>query len=553
MEKQILLDQARELISEAETGNALDLVEEFLKKDERFKVLYREAVQISAQFNKTKRDEEKSVISFENAKLSYNQVSDSLLNLLEYIENDDLKPEALLPTATGWQSVYQSHKLLFLLGLPSLVLSIAVLILIFKNPFQSNVNGTASSQDVVAQAEQCSITFPDTTLNILLLPFFRPGGDPIQVEGLILERLEDVSDRLGLKTDVELCLTYKPVALLNYPDADTIGRHNKAGMIIWGRAEKGKDFNVIKTRYKYLGESDTLEFTRLKWQGEKQITSDQVLSIITSQGELTEDIEATVMMALGLFADQTGNKDAALMAFENASVTDSSAILMKNMMLADAYIGRNEPEKALASLDTLLETHPNYWLGLNNRAMLRIESGDNLGAIEDLSVALEKRPTDPDMLLARGTAFEKSDQLYPAKADFEKFTKTNPERAGEVKEKLQNADLKIKRLEAVVKQTQSKPVKNQTRNDLITAADASRQLGDSKQTDRFVTKGLELSPNNPKLIAIQIENLLKDKKTTEARLVLKNALSRGVKKEDIVKNSKIVKSFVEQPVLLLKK
>ncbi len=247
-----------------------------------------------------------------------------------------------------------------------------------------------------------------------------------------------------------------------------------------------------------------------------------------------------------MFADQTGNKEAALVAFENAQVKDSAAILVKNMMLADAYIAKNEPEKALASLDTLLATHPNYWLGLNNRALLRMEAGDNLGAIEDLSVALQKRPTDPDMLLARGTAFEKSEQLYPAKKDYEQVAKTNPDRWDDVKDKIQETDTKIKRLEAVVKQTQSQPPKNLTRRDWITAADASNQLGDTKQTDRLVAKGLEVAPDNPKLIAIQIENLLKDKKTTEARTVLTEAIKRGVKKDDITKHSKIVKNFAEQ-------
>lgn len=545
MTKQLLLVQARAYISDAEPGKALDLVEEFLKGEKRYKNLYRSSLQLSAQLNKVKRDEERSVISFENAKLAYNQVSDQLLTLLDHIENDNLNPEPSGPEASLLKTAYQSNKLLFLLGLPSLLLSVVVLLLLFRE------GGNKDEDAAVAQLEECVITFPDTTLNIMLLPFFRPSADPIQVEGLILERLEDVSSRLGLRTDVELCQEYEPVALLNYPDADRIGRRYKAGMIIWGRAEKGKDFNVIKTRYKYLGESDTIEFNRLKWQGEKQITSDKVLSIITSQGELTEDIEATVMLALGLFADQTGNKEAALMAFENARVTDSSAVLVKNMMLADAYIEKNEPEKAQASLDTLLATHPNYWLGRNNRAMLRIQNGDNLGAIDDLSVALEKRPTDPDMLLARGTAFERSDQLYPAKSDFEKFSTANPERADEVKEKLKITNEKIKRLEGVVRQTQMKPAKNITQRELIVAADASRQLGDTRQTQQLVAKGLAVSPDNPKLIAIQIENLLKENKEAEARNVLENALKRGVKKEEIIQHSKILKNFLDPPLRVI--
>ena len=539
MEKQTLLALARELISDAETGKALDMVEDFLKKESKYKTLYREALQLLSLYNKTKRDEQKSLISFDNAKLSYGQVSNGLLDLLDYIESDNLQPPHLAAQGSGLQAAYQSHKLLFLLGIPIFVLGAVVLALVFRNGENGNGGGGGAAQ----QLEACRVNFPDTTLNILLLPFFRPTADPIQVEGLILERLEDVSGRLGLNTQVKLCQDFQPASLLNYPDADVIGRRNRAGLIIWGRAERGKDINVIKTRYKYLGNTDTIPFARLRWQGEKQIASDKVLSIITSQGELTEDIEATVMLALGLFADQTGNKEAALIAFENANVSDSAAVLVRNMMLADAYLENNQPEKAIASLDTLLNVHPDYWLGRNNRALLRLEAGDNLGAIEDLSVALVKRPTDPDLLLARGTAFEKSDQLYQAKADFEKFTESSPERAPEVSEKLRTTNARIKRLETVIEQTQAKPDSRQSRQDIINAADASRQLGDTRQASQLAEKGLRISPNDPKLIAIQVENLLKERKTEEARTLLNDALRRGVNRADLDRHSTIVKNF----------
>lgn len=542
MDKQTLLNTAKKLVSEAETAKAIDLVEEFLKKDARYKILLREATHLSSQFVKTQKDEEKGIISFENAKLSYSQVNDQLLNLLDYIETDNLKPEALNKMPEGWRGMYQSNRLLFLIGAPLVVISIAVLIILLR---LNDTDGDVGMQNY----ELCDVNFSPGAENILVLPFFRPGGDEIQPEGLIVERLQDFSNRLQLTSSIELCENFKPKYLLDYPEADKKGRDNQAKLIIWGRAEKGGGSTVIKTRFKYLGANDTLQFNRLRWQGEKQIVTDKVLSIITAEGELTNDVEAALMLALGLVAGQSGNRDAAITALESAQVKDSAAILMKNMMLADNFIETKQPDKAMAALDTLLQTHPNYWLGRSNRAMLSMESGDYLGAVEDLTVALQKRPDDPELLLTRGKALLKSEQLYPAREDFEKFIQKNPDRAPEVKEDLKETNKRILANETILRQINTKPSNDLTRRDYIAAADASRQLGDTKSTRQFVTKGLEVEKNNPKLIAIQIDNLLREKKEAEASQVLKDAVKRGVRKEEIVKHSPVVKKFTEREVL----
>ena len=542
MDKQALLTTARELISEAETGKAIDLVEAFLKQDARYKLLYREALHLSAQFSKTKKDEEKAVISFDNAKLTFSQVNNNLLNLLDYIEADNLKPEALSHRPMDWQAVYRSNKWFILIAVPLLVISVAVLFILLRLNTPDEVN------DGVQSTELCAVSFESGAENILVLPFFRVGGEEGQIEGLIVERLEDFSNKIQMVSDVELCENFVPKKLLDYDDADAKGRANQAKLIIWGRLETSGSNTVIKTRFKYLGENDTIQLNRLHWQGEKEIVTDKVLSIITSEGELTNDVEATLMLALGVVADQTGKPEMAIAALESAKVSDldSGALLTKNMLLANNYLETKQPEKALASLDTLLQTHPNYWLGRSNRAALNMETGDYLGAVEDLTVALVKKPDDPDLLLTRGKALLKSEQLYPAREDFEKFVEKNPTREAEVKPYLQETNTRILANETILRQIKTKSTRDLKRKDYIAAADASHQLGDTKTTNQFVTKGLEVAKNNPKLIAIQIDNLLREKKKEEAKKILSDAVKSGVKQEDIAKHSASAKKLIEK-------
>jgi tetratricopeptide (TPR) repeat protein len=228
---------------------------------------------------------------------------------------------------------------------------------------------------------------------------------------------------------------------------------------------------------------------------------------------------------------------------------DSTANLMKYMILADNYLAIGEPGKAKAALDTCLDVNQNYWLGRNNRANLRMQDGDYFGAIEDLTVALKKQPEDADMLATRGWAFKQSQQLYAAKQDFEKAAKLNPKNERELKKEIEKTEIEIKRLERIVEPTKVNIDRTQlTKQQYITAASASNSLGDIATTKKLVTKGLEIDNSNPKLIAIQIDNLLKQNDVAKAKEVLSAALKRNVKKEEIAKNSSNVAKLIREMV-----
>mgnify|MGYP006904089628 FL=1 len=99
MNTQQILSQSRQYVSEAETDKALALLESFLDGQQQFKPLQKDVLQISAQFSKTQQEEKAGLISFDNAKISFNQVNRQLLELLEDLEKG-LSP---LNPSNGWK------------------------------------------------------------------------------------------------------------------------------------------------------------------------------------------------------------------------------------------------------------------------------------------------------------------------------------------------------------------------------------------------------------------------------------------------------------------
>jgi tetratricopeptide (TPR) repeat protein len=554
MDKIELVKKAKDLISDGYTDEALDLVEAFLAERQEYRVLHTESVQLSSVQNQTKLAQTKQTISFENAELRFAQVRDGLLNLLDYIERDELMPKAIQAKKPGQVQPFYSNKWLLIIGLPLLLLAAAVLILVKK----------IGGKDVTApDTSLCQVVFRDTlkSKNFLIIPFFKPTVQELQPEGLVIDRLSEFCNGIeSLKnSEFDVCDKFVPTRTLSFDEAAEQGKLNKATIVIWGNIDKNGNTTAVKTRYKYLGNKDIdgkVPFQQLgqeagiRDQGEQTVITDNVLSVIASSGELTQDLETTLKLMVGMIAQLEGDRQGALTAMETTVLdndTSKSANLLKYMVLADNYIAMNEPQKAKAALDTCLSVNDSYWLGRNNRANLMIKSGEYLAAIEDLNVALAKRPEDTDMLLARGVAFKKSEQLYAAKKDFEMVVKMKPEKEPELRKTIDETDTEIKRLEKIVEPTKVKLTRSQiTQQDLVAAAEASNKLGNNVVTKQFIAKGLELDQNNPKLIAVQIDNLLKEQNEAKAAEVLAAALKRKVKKAEIARQNKNVASFISR-------
>lgn len=439
MNKLSFLVEAREQIAEGNTDKAIEIIKSFLAGNPTYKKLYTEALHLSSLFSKTKIDQSTRTISFDNAELNYGQVRQGLFNLLDFIERDDFNPKGLLSENTDSKQTSLNNRWMLIIGLPLLLLSGVILVLVTKT------NNDKEDLPVKTNPQDCFVNFKDTlSPNFLILPFYKPSGGDAKPEGLVIDRLAEFC--MGFETlknaDFEICDGFTPDRTLSFEDGAKKGIENNATIAIWGLLDESGTKKLVKTRFKYLGNKDIdgkVPFTQMnhaaniKDQGEQMVVTENVLSIIASSGELTQDLENTLKLLVGMVAQLEGNHDGAISAMHSADLTDTAANVMKYMVLADNFIAKNELEKAKIALDTCLNFNKNYWLGRNNRANLRINAGDYKGAIEDLNVALAKRPEDVDLLMTRGIAYQKANKTEEAKRDFDKVIKLKPEKAKSIK------------------------------------------------------------------------------------------------------------------------
>ena len=94
MDKAQLITAVKEQLSKAETGQALNRLEAFLRDDPAYRKLHNLAIQAQARFQKAQRDEIQGLVSGEQTKLAYNQVNRQVLQLVEWFDEGNLQPEA---------------------------------------------------------------------------------------------------------------------------------------------------------------------------------------------------------------------------------------------------------------------------------------------------------------------------------------------------------------------------------------------------------------------------------------------------------------------------
>lgn len=543
-DKQQILAKAKAHIANSEPDGALDLLRAFLQNQPRYDRLYREALRIAAFYNKTKKEEERGTISFDNAKLNYNQINDSLLDLVGFIETDDLNPAVLQAPANPWQAYYLSHKWQIITAISTLLIALAVLWWVFEG----NQQGATTAADNIVTPADCPFQ-KDDLFNIMLLRFFLPGGGDLAPEGLIAEQLEGFCNANKIAADIEIMKKpEKPDRLADFATADTIGKMCRAKMVIWGRAEKSGPTSEIKTRFKYIGAEGNIALSQIKWQGENQLGAEKTLSSLVSQGELFDDIEKVILLVQGIIASESDNTQLAMRSLENLDTKDSTALLVKGMVLAENYFKTGDNPKALAAYDSVLTTHPDYWLARNNKGMLEMQQGDYLSAIEDLSAVIVKKPDNTDMLLARGRAYELSEQLLPARADYQKVAELKSDNSSEAVKLLRNTEEKIDKYQKIIEQVEQKDVRRRTRQDTLAVLDAHSHLGQNDRTIELVARSRKTRPADPALLAREVETLLRQRKKAEAKRIVTDAVKKGVKKEEIAQksNSAAVRRFLAE-------
>ncbi|HMQ87925.1 MAG TPA: tetratricopeptide repeat protein [Flavilitoribacter sp.] len=560
-----LIDKVRNLIANAELESAVDTVNAFLEERKgAYKELSNLALQIKSQFEKTQKDETLGIVSQENVKLSYNQITNQLVLLLGQLES----PKT---------AVAARKKSYMAIG------GIVVLLALITAAVFYFVNGGVQQQ---AADGPCPSFEKNSVFNVLVWPFRPLEADATKVldtHGQIKTRLADFSESIPIKASI-LNPNVKPDDFSVLPgtnsEAENSGSQCHSNLVIWGTTERKKDDRIIiTTRYNFIQNGNNFQFGKLvigddanvgTVAGASSISTEGIvvdtvtsLSSIATEGAPTKKIESILQILFGVLAHESGDEENAVKILSTAQTQDSSASLLSGMALADSYWKMGQPDKAEASLDKVLDQHPNYWLALNNRAMIYYKKGKYAEAVSDLSRQIENKPENTDALLNRAGILLEMDQVDHAENDLKRVrevldSRTPPDKnvqqgdtlASDGESTSRILDRRVIELKDKRKEQEDRKVKadailqRDPRNldALIDKAEASINLGDKKEAAEASGKALAIDSRNSKAIAIQLEATRDTRKFPQ---ILEQTKATGVRKEELLKERPLLREVLE--------
>jgi tetratricopeptide (TPR) repeat protein len=347
----------------------------------------------------------------------------------------------------------------------------------------------------------------------------------------------------------------------NGKQAANIGNKCASQLIIWGTTESKNNNNIVLTRFKFLHLGEQFKFTKLKISEGANVDTLSSISSITTEGVLTEQVEANMRLIFGLIAREMHNEELATRLLASVEPKDSAGVLLRGMALADTYLSLGQTDKAIASYNEVLETHPNYGFARNNRGVLLLERGLFAEAATDLSNLIAQQPNNLEARTARATAYVKADMLEKAGKEIESIeriqntikdstegqVKTAPKVPSELlaalkkeyQQKVSTEELKKNRAEQTLKSNPN-DVKAMEQK-----AVSSRNLGDYRTAAQTAERILTKDPDNPNAHATLIESKEALLQPEAAKQALQNAREAGLTKEKLIKIRPVLKEIIK--------
>lgn len=483
------------LIANAEISAAIDNLVSFFQGKSEFGALRSQVLYIKSRYQKTKTEEERGLISFDNAQLSYNQITNQLLGIAAQLESGNYESDG----GIGGSSTVRRWGLL--LGLPLFVLLAWLVYLFFIEP---------GIKQKTTQATFVCPTFEETyPFRILVLPFQSVDGSEITTtHDQIRRRFKFLSDSIQLMADVQSVEDEFAVDNPLYPESFSEAEQLVSGctpqpeLVIWGSSEKNPNQELtLLTQFKFINLGERFELGKIKNPEGTSVESTPILTSIATGNSVTGRIEEIL---LGVFAYLKGDVDGAIALLSKAESTDPESALIKGTFLADALIKKEQYDDAIVAYDSVLEVHPNYGLALNNLAMLQYKKGDYLESVEKFSKHLELDPSDVNAWVNRGNAYMKSDMYKLAESDYTTAMEAAPDNE-EAQKHLEDIKKAIQEEERKLKAAQSQLNKRSSQNNISTyrtIAQSAFKLGQYDLSIQSAERVRQLEPKNEEAIQI---------------------------------------------------
>ncbi|MCB0636330.1 MAG: hypothetical protein KDC54_06915, partial [Lewinella sp.] len=320
MDKVQFIAAVREHITKGETDKALALALQWLSTSPEADNSWLDNVRsLNAQFERTRREQQRRIISYEQAQLNLNQTNHYLLEAMEGLE-DGRRAPAETPDATQQTPTRRLTWLYALLGVAAVTIAAIFVVPGLLNS-GSGTDDTVDDQPDEQPVSTCPSFDEQSDFNIMLLPFKPPSdGNNLDIHTTLQLRLAEYSDRYDLPASVLIGnVDLKDVN--NYPtngrDAERIGRPCHANLIIWGHIFKEMDgSNLVRTSY-HLLDKDYFTLTDYELNEEAELDTLTSLSSIITDGTLSRGIEHALLAIFGMVAHETEHYAAAVEVFED--------------------------------------------------------------------------------------------------------------------------------------------------------------------------------------------------------------------------------------------
>ena len=500
MDPNATLANIRQLIAEAKNEEAAELLLEYLNQDPEPVRSWRDTVSnLLAQYKRVKLQQQRNTISFDEARRAINQITDGLLASLAGIE-EGLPAPAMENTKVGNSS---SPPWLAIGVVVALMLATASFFMI-RGFFQNNNTPADPPSIVVEQGEseegKCPPYEADSEFNIMVLPFQPLDGKLTPIERSLRIRLATEMERYGLKGSVftKNIDVFSNEYPLTSEQAFGIGLPCKAQLIIWGTTEEDRNGDdIVTTKFRFI-ESSHFSLTDLEITNEATVDTVSSLSSIATSAELTEEIEMTIQLILGLVAHETDNHQVAAATLEKV-IEERGGVAANpkwGLIQADSYIKAGQEERAIEVYREMLKTDSTNVKALLQKGLLEYHTGQNAEAHIDLTKALEHDPENTKALTARAAVSVKRNDLNLARQDLDQLDKTADKSMATQVIRKKYDERHLEEQEKIVtanKQIQQNPKDTSA---LRVKAEAAQNLGDFSTARKTASNLLEIDPNS---------------------------------------------------------
>ena len=232
-----VFNTVRELISQGDADQALQVLITFLEKDAMQPETLHTLRVIEANYRAARKQETKGILDFSEAQREYAKTNDALISIVDDLIAGRKPAQGFSGTGTG-DGGTRLTRMRWMIG-GGILLVVGILAAIWFT--RSEHTGQSD----------CPKFRPDG-FKVLVFEFQKLSGDESKPELGIQTRIRDLTERNKIKTDVKIL----PAKAFdeNTPsinDATELGDQCKADMVIWGQYEKLNDSISVDIRYAF--------------------------------------------------------------------------------------------------------------------------------------------------------------------------------------------------------------------------------------------------------------------------------------------------------------